>query len=49
MATNVLEYMMDDLCHNIHGFILPRGVMIRNQAFANEIAFFFEGSNNNLE
>ncbi len=49
MATNVFKYVMHDLYHNIHGFILPRSVMIRNQAFANDITIFFEGSNNNLE
>jgi hypothetical protein len=41
--------MMDDPRHNIHGLVLLKGTMNRNQTFVDNTALFFKGSNDNLE
>lgn len=49
LVMNLLIYMMDDPRHNIHGLVLLKGTMNRNQTFVDDTTLFFKGSNNNFE
>ncbi len=45
LATDVLGYMMADPKHGVEGLSLPRGGLIRDQTFTDDIALYLQGSN----
>jgi hypothetical protein len=49
LATNVLGYMMVDPKYRVEGLALPRGGLIRDQTFVDNIAFYLQGSPSNLD
>jgi hypothetical protein len=48
LTTDVLGHMLDDPKHEIKGMDLPKGVCVRNQTFADDIALYLKGSPSNL-
>jgi hypothetical protein len=48
LATDVLGYMLADPKHRVEGLSLPRGGLIKDQTFVNDIALYLKGTPANL-
>jgi len=49
LATDVLGHMLYNPKYGIEGLALPRGGLVRNQTFANDIALYLRGHPANLD
>ncbi len=49
LATDVLGHMFDDHHFGVKGLALPRGGKITNQTFADDTAFYLQGTRDNME
>jgi hypothetical protein len=41
--------MVDNINYNVEGLTLPKGGCIQDQTFADDIAFYFKGTKNNMD
>ncbi len=46
---DVLGHMLDDKKYKVEGLALPKGGYVRDQTFADDIAFYLKGIQNNLD
>jgi len=49
LAIDILGYMLADPKHGVEGLSLPKGGLIKNQTFADNIALYLKGSPGNLD
>jgi len=49
LATDVLAYMLADPKYGVEGLSLPKGGLIRDQTFADDMALYLKGSPSNLD
>lgn len=49
LTIDVLGYMLADPKYRVEGLALPRGGLIRDQTFADDVAFYLQGSPPNLD
>jgi len=49
LATDVLGYMLADPIYGVEGLSLLRGGLIRDQTFADDIAFYLKGTLANMD
>jgi hypothetical protein len=49
LATDVLGHMLDNPCFGVEGLTLPGGRKIKDQTFADDTAFYLQGTRENME
>lgn len=49
LATNISRYMLQDPKVQVEGLTLPKGGMLKDQTFANDITFYLNGTKDNMD
>ncbi len=49
LATDVLGHKLDDTKYKVEGLTLPKGGYIWDQAFIDDIALYFKGTQSNMD
>ncbi len=49
LATNVPRYMLQDPKVKVQGLTFPKGRMLKDQTFANDIHFYLSGTKDNMD